>query len=180
MKPRIPAIFLLPMLALACISCKIQPSPPAVQSAPRPSASIAAIPAKPSDSARDSDRCDSLLPRLVELENAIRTHSSSEEAIRRFTDQSFDSVSGCFFVAGKGTFNTLQPTASRVLGRGMAAQYDAKRWAVFAKIRSLGRNMSFAGKFSGEITYSALLCEHAARDTLFVLLKVPLGSVVVR
>lgn len=62
MKPRIPAIFLLPMLALACISCKIQPSPPAVQSAPRPSASIAAIPAKPSDSARDSDRCDSLLP----------------------------------------------------------------------------------------------------------------------
>jgi hypothetical protein len=143
---------------------------------------FAEAPTTPNSSSRaghfGDKQCDSLLVLLMALENRVHADSLAWEAAREIEQISFDSVSGCFFVAGKGVFNKLHPQEAQQTGRQMAATYDAKRWEIFLKIRSQGRNISIGDKFSGEITYSITLCQRVENDTLMVLLKVPTGSII--
>ena len=175
MKRRVLAIFLFSVAFLCSSGCRQHPSPPVS----RVSAETATPSGQSNRSRHFGDKeCDSLLVLLMTLENRVRDDSLAWEAAREIEQLSFDSVSGCFFVAGKGVFNKSHPQEAQRAGREMAATYDAKRWAVFLKIRSQGRNISIGDKFSGEITYSNALCQRLENDTLIILLKVPTGSII--
>lgn len=175
MKRRVLAIFLLAIALLCGLACRQHPSPPV-------SRVSAEIPPPPGQSNRawhfGDKECDSLLVLLMALETRVRDDSLAWEAAREIEKLSFDSVSGCFLVAGKGVFNKSHPQEAQQAGRELAATYDAKRWAIFLKIRSQGRDISIGDKFSGEITYSAALCQRVENDTLMILLKIPTGSII--
>jgi hypothetical protein len=179
MKRRILAITVLLSTFLFISSCKEQPSPPPGAHQNPAGSSEPALPAR-SAVPSDSEVCGSLLPVLVGLENELRANSRSWETAHDLAKASFDTASGCFLAAGKGTFNRSHPQAAWEIGRKMAAEYDARQWALYLKARALGRDISFGERVSGEITYAATMCQQAAGDTLFVLLKVPTGSIIVR
>jgi hypothetical protein len=176
MKRRMLAITVLLSAFLLISSCKEQPSPPPGAHQNPTGSSEPARSTAPSD----SEVCGSLLPVLVRLENELRADSRSWKKAQDLANASFDTASGCFLAAGKGTFNRSHPQAAWEIGRKMAAEYDARQWALYLKARALGRNISFGEQVSGEITYAATMCQQAAGDTLFVLLKVPTGSIIVR
>jgi len=126
----------------------------------------------------DTVKYDSLLTRLLLLENAVYGNPRDFGFITRLIKASFDSSSGCFIVAGKGAANTSLPGASWKQGRKIASNYDAKRWALYCKTWSLGSAVTFGTKISGEITYSSTLLERLDGDTLFSLVSVPTGSII--
>lgn len=128
----------------------------------------------------DSAGLDSLLRILVKLENGVRVSSADKNAAQLLLNVSFDSASGCFMVAGKGTGNPSLPRSAQVAGRRVAAAYDAKRWSLYLKAFRDDRNISFGENISGEIAYSRTLLERTVGDTLLLLLQVPAGSIVVK
>jgi hypothetical protein len=165
--------------ASVLFSCKTQPSlPPGKKTAQT---------SQPQDSvfkqkvvAIDSTQYDSLLTVLLNRENTIYLAPKDKNNIVPFTSVSFDSASGCFLVAGKGTQNREFPESAWEKARKMASAYEAKRWALYAKAWTTGSSMPFGQKITGEITYSNVLRERLENDTLYVLVSVPIGSVVLK
>ena len=126
----------------------------------------------------DTTKYDSLLSRILVLENAIYNSPRDMNSIPPLLKASFDSSSGCFLVVGKGTHNKSLPESSWKPGRKIASAYDAKRWALYCKSWSLGNYRAFGSRISGEITYSKILLERLENDTLYTLVSVPIGSVI--
>jgi|WetSurMetagenome_2_1015567.scaffolds.fasta_scaffold00008_42 hypothetical protein len=173
MKRRLAAIAVFVACAVIAFSCREQPSP---ASGKQPSSAEVSLAASPS-----ALSCDSLLAAVLNLENRLRANYRDTKGTQELLRAAFDSVSGCFFTVGRGTFNHSHPGAAQETERTMAARLDAKRWALYLKSIALGRNAaSFGGNIAGEVTYSSTLCERTNGDTLALLLKIPLGSVALR
>ncbi|HUI91935.1 MAG TPA: hypothetical protein VLX68_06775 [Chitinivibrionales bacterium] len=163
---------------LSIASCKLQPSE---YQGTSPSS---AVPARPPSNAVpfDSAKYDSLLSLLIKLENAVyaNTRSQSNASLGDLKKVSFDSADGCFLVAGKGAYNKSQPEAVQAQGRAMAASADGKRWALYLKAWHDGGSLAFGQKISGEVTYSKILLEQPRGDTLYQLIQIPFGSLVLK
>jgi hypothetical protein len=181
MKRSIPAITVFLFFLLAFSSCKLQPSLPQTEK-PATAASGRQIPAAAPETQLDSARCDSLLSLLIRLENDVYAGlpSTSESSLGELKKYSFDSSSGCFLTVGKGAYNKTFPEGTWDKGRKMAASYDGKRWALYLKAWREGSSVVFGNKISGEVTYSKILLERPDGDTLYLLIQVPIGSVVVK
>lgn len=181
MKRSMPAIAVFLFFILVFSSCKLQPSlPQETKTAPAASARQT-LPAS-HEALLDSARCESLLSLLIKLENDVCVNSPSRAtaSLSELKKVSFDSAGGCFMVAGKGTFNKSHPEGTWDNGRKMAASGDAKRWVLYLKAWRDGSAIDFGKRISGEVSYSRILCERMAGDTLFQLIQVPMGSVVVK
>jgi hypothetical protein len=126
----------------------------------------------------DSTKYDSLLYRLIALENAVWSNPRDLKCHADLLATSLDSASGCFLVAGKGVPNKSLPEASWKQGRKIASIYDAKRWALYCKTWAIGGAKPFGTRISGEITYTRTLLERLDGDTLFSLVSVPTGSII--
>jgi hypothetical protein len=181
MKRSIPAITVFLFFLLVFSSCKLQPSLPQ-STKPAPSTSVQPIPPAPHEALLDSARCESLVSLLIRFENdAYANHpSTGPVSLSELKKVSFDSTRGCFLVVGKGTFNKSHPEGTWDTGRKMAASGDAKRWALYLKAWRDGSTIDFGKKISGEVSYSKILLERAVGDTLYQLVQVPMGSVVVK
>jgi hypothetical protein len=177
MKRCITAIAVFFFVALLVPSCRKQPSP---ASGKPSSVSSEAQRGESASGSKNTASCDSLLTVVNALENSVRSAPRDQEAAQALAKASFDSSSGCFLAAGKGTFNRSHPQAAWETGRAMSAQLDAKRWALYLKTRSEGRDIVFGENISGGITYSSTMCSRVEGDTLILLVKVPLGSVIVK
>jgi hypothetical protein len=177
MKQQVPAIIVCLILLQVATSCRMQPSLPDVQKAAQARA-LPVYDANGTPVASDSLKDDSLLTRLRIFENAVYNNPLDKSMILPLLAASFDSASGCFLVAGKGTHNKSMPEASWKQGRKIASAYDAKRWALYLKSWSLGSTVRFGTKISGEITYSRILLERLDGDTLYTLVSVPMGSII--
>ena len=181
MKRSIPAITVFLFFLLAFSSCKLQPSLPQAEK-PAPVTSAGQAAPVPHDALADSTRCDSLLSLLIRLENNIYASLPSTNAVSlgELKKVSFDSSSGSFLAAGKGAFNKKLPEGAWDTGRKMAASADGKRWVLYLKAWRDGSTIDFGKKISGEVSYSSILCERSDGDTLYQLIQVPIGSVVVK
>jgi hypothetical protein len=177
MKRCIAAIAVFFFAALVISSCREQPLP-ASGKASLPASD--ALRHKPVAAPNNSAACDSLLTIVNTLENRVRSDPRDRKASQALTKAGFDSGSGCFLAAGKGTFNRSHPQAARESARAMAAQLDAKKWALYLRARSQGRDIIFGDNIAGEITYSSTMCSHIESDTLYLLVKVPQGSVIIK
>lgn len=178
MKRYVAAIGVFFFVVLVVSSCREHASP-ASDKKPLPSPETQRV--EKSIALNNSAACDSILGIVEALEDRVRADPGNGNAAQALAKAAFDSASGCFIAAGKGTFNRSHPPqAALEAGRTMAAQYDAKRWALYLKTRSLRRGTMFGQNIAGEITYSSTLCARNQGDTLVLLVKVPLGSVIVK
>jgi hypothetical protein len=160
-------------------SCRTQPSLPQIQKTGQLN-NLPVYDSNGSPVVQDSVKYDSLLLRLLVLQNAIYVNPREMNNISPLLKASFDSSSGCFLVAGKGVPNKSLPETSWKQGRKIASAYDAKRWALYCKSWSLGNHHTFGTRISGEITYSRILLERLENDTLFTLVSVPAGSIILK
>src|SRR5271157_6432028 len=145
MKRCVTAIGVFFLVTLVVISCREHPSP-ASEKRPLPPSATAGHAAGLNNGAG----CDSILAVVEALEDRVRADPRDGNAAQALVKAAFDSASGCFITAGKGTFNRSHPQAAKEAGRTMAAQYDAKRWALYLKTRSLGRGIMFGENIAGE------------------------------
>jgi hypothetical protein len=158
--------------------CKVQPSLPRNIKGASDITTFPSIPAQVSSP--DSTGYDSLLTLLIDLESKILCSPGSKSPILLFMKASADTANGCFLSAGKGTINRSHPESAWNRGRKMAANYDGKRWVLYLKAWSEGNPIPFGEKISGEVTYSSVLRERLEADTLYQLIQVPVGSVVIK
>ncbi len=121
-----------------------------------------------------------VMERLLQLQRELRTNGSNRVLAEKLKSLSFDTTSGCFLTVGKGTINPNHPASAQAAGRKLAAGYDGKRWAVYLKAWHTGNWVPFGDPVKGEVVYSKILHETLSRDTLYQLLLVPVGSIVVR
>ncbi len=177
MKRYVAAIGVFFFVVLVVSSCREHASP-ASDKKPLPSSETQRV--EKSIALNNSAACDSILGIVEALEDRVRADPGNGNATQALAKAAFDSASSCFLTAGKGTFNRSHPQAAQEAGRTMAAQYDAKRWALYLRTRSLGRAGTFGQNIAGAITYSSTMCTRNQGDTLVLLVKVPLGSVIVK
>ncbi|MGB7569829.1 MAG: hypothetical protein WBM07_18345 [Chitinivibrionales bacterium] len=161
------------VFVVAVVSCRKNPSPAQKNNG---HASTAVLQSRPAyDTAAHND---SLLTTLRELQDSIYSAPQKTDLIASFLHRAFDTVSGCFFVVGKGTNSTDLPEASWDRGRKIAASYDGKRWALYCKTWAQGGKIPFGKPMSGNISYSKTVFEKLIGDTLFQLIMAPTGSII--
>jgi hypothetical protein len=90
----------------------------------------------------------------------------------------YDSTSGCFLTVGKGVYNNDLNTALKEELRVRGARVVAQRWALYMHNWYLQKPMQFGDTVSGTIVYDRELYSHTNKDTLLILLQIPLGSIV--
>ena len=127
-------------------------------------------------SAEECGRIMAMLDAAILRVNA----GNGETAKKRLVTASWDSVGGGFLCIGKGVVNPKLPSAAQTEAREKAARLTAERWALYLKKWRDGVYVSPTRGIGGEITYSRELCRRSDGDTLFLLLQVPLGSIVGR
>jgi hypothetical protein len=123
---------------------------------------------------------DSLFSVIGAIEDSLFRTPKDTTLFRTFLRASFDSVSGCFYVVGKGLAKRARAASIRDAERRKAAQRTAERWALYAKAWQEGQSLSFGHTISGTITYSTQAGEREKNDTLLMMIQVPLGSIVLR
>jgi hypothetical protein len=123
---------------------------------------------------------DSLLILLINMQTKILQSGNINNinSLNELYKISYDSLSGCFYVAGKGIANKSLPLSSQKMAQEKAALMDANRWALYLK--SAGMNIQIDKEISGDITYSKLIIEKLMQDTLFRLYLIPFGSIILK
>ncbi len=115
---------------------------------------------------------------IVELEKALTDSPENQKSREKLQHYCLDTVTGSFLVVGNGTANPEHPPSARDLGRRRAAIYSGERWALYHKAWNSGRRIPFGEEIFGKVMYSKVLMEKVESETLWVLLHVPIGSVV--
>jgi len=124
----------------------------------------------------DSIRFDSLVTLIETLQHA--THTTDNKSFEKLYKVAFDTNSDCFHIVGKGIANPSFPDEAKMSSRKNAAKLNAEHWAALLKYWNNSGRKSFTPEFKAQILYSAILFEKEVGDTLFVLVQVPLGSIV--
>jgi hypothetical protein len=123
---------------------------------------------------------DSLLSLLIRLQNSISANPRDSRLIPPLLTEAFDTVSGSFLIVGKGIPNKEFPEAAWDAARKMAALQDGKRWGLYLKAWRTGDMRNFGQTISGTITYSKVLFDRLSNDTLYQLIQIPIGSIVIQ
>jgi hypothetical protein len=123
---------------------------------------------------------DSLFAVVRPIQDSIYTNSLGPATIAHLLAAAFDTFSGSYFVVGKGIKNKKLPENVGLEGQTMASSYDGKRWALYCQAWHLDTKIKFGQKISGEILYSKTVFNRQEGDTLFALVQVPIGSIVLK
>jgi hypothetical protein len=122
--------------------------------------------------------CDSLLTVLLALQDSVYAKPRDVRLIAALSIAAYDTNAGAFVTAGKATFNPDFPEAARVQARQRASKYVGERWSLYLKAWRTGQHIAFGSPVSGSITYSKQIYSKQKGDTLYELILIPLGSVV--
>jgi hypothetical protein len=128
----------------------------------------------------DSVDFESLMNRLRDLQDTMYADPANSRLIPPLVKAAFDSTTGCFHVVGKGCADSSYPAAAVKALQKTAARNDAMRWALYLKSWRRGDMRPLSRQVRGEIAYSRVLFEKDTGDTLYQLLQVPIGSIVVK
>ncbi len=126
----------------------------------------------------DTTKLAHKLTSLRSLQATVMLNSRESAPRSSLLNASFDTLSGCFLVTGKGVINPEHPEGARSLGRERAAKYDAERWSLYLKEWRLGQERAYGSAIGGSVAYSRILYERIIGDTLLVLTQVPVASIV--
>ena len=132
------------------------------------------------DTQSDSLRLDSLFDRIRLQEAAIAAYPSNERLVKELLGSALDSSAGCVYSIGKGTIDTALPATAQPVSQKIAAKYSAEKWALYCKAWLSGEKIPYGAPISGKVLYEKNLRARMKNDTLFLLLMVPVGSVVVK
>lgn len=124
----------------------------------------------------DSTQLDSLVTLIETLQQAA--HTTDKKSFEQLYKVAFDTNSECFNTVGKGMANPSFPDEAKMSSRKNAAKLNAEHWAALLKHWNNSDRKPFTPEFKAQILYSAILFEKEVGDTLFVLVQVPLGSIV--
>jgi hypothetical protein len=124
----------------------------------------------------EGKRFDSLLTVIETLQQNART--ADKKSFEELFNIAFDTISGCFQTVGKGLANPLFPVEAGMSSRKNAAKLNGEYWAALLKRWNNSNRKSITPKFEAQILYSTIVYEKEVGDTLFVLVQVPLGSIV--
>jgi hypothetical protein len=117
---------------------------------------------------------------VLNLQNGVYADPTDQSLVPQLVSASFDSLSGSFLTVGKGVVNPEHPQAAQPSARQQAAAADAKRWSLYLKAWHTGDTRAFGETIEGQISYSRVLAEKLEGDTLYQLVQVPVGSVVIQ
>ncbi|MDD5676192.1 MAG: hypothetical protein PHC61_18615 [Chitinivibrionales bacterium] len=174
--------FLPAFIGLACLGAKCEHDDPSDPMPKRHIQNVASLKkeiANPS-LADPTVNYDSLFKELRPIQDSIYKNREGLKTIGHLLNVSFDTVSGCFFLIGKGVTNPEHPENIRLKARLLAAAYDGKRWALYCKAWRQGSKIGFGRKIGGDILYSKTVWQHLEGDTLYALIEVPIGSIVIK
>jgi hypothetical protein len=168
------AAFLMTAVHLSCRE-EMEPPPakPADQSGKATSTAISSV-------VSDSSRLDSMFDRIRALEATLGAYPGNERMAADLLAAARDSVSNCFFVIGRGTMDTSLPESARQVSQKISAKYSAERWAIFCKARASGRKIPYTPAVEGKVLYGQEIKARQLNDTLYLMLKVPIGSITVK
>ncbi len=126
---------------------------------------------------QSSENYDSLLTVILSFQNRLIAQPQKKELMQEMLSASFQKSSGCFLAAGKGIYNNKFPESIRESERQKAALLTAQRWAFYLKKWNEGNMIPFGTPVSGTISYSTNLLQKTSKDTLILLVQIPLGSI---
>jgi len=164
------------LLALACVFCALFLSCDEQQ----PKEKHAAASGTATLQADTVLNYDSLITLLLELQSRILEDPANTRLFPRLVTASFDTISGSFLVVGRGVANQGMPEGTWNAGKKMAASLDAKNWALYNKSWRQGNMIPRTKQVRGTIAYSRVLFERENNDTLYQLLEIPIGSIVIQ
>jgi hypothetical protein len=121
-----------------------------------------------------------LMRKVLALQDKLAHNPRDATLVAALLKASFDASSGCFFVVGKGVANPSHPQGAWDASRKTAARFTGQRWALYLKAWRNGDQRHFGEQIAGEIAYSSSVHEELAGDTLYQLIMIPLGSIVLR
>ncbi|NLG17203.1 MAG: hypothetical protein GX556_07745 [Fibrobacter sp.] len=124
-----------------------------------------------------SENYDSLLTAILSIQDRLIAQSKKKELMQEMLSASFQKSSGCFLTAGKGIYNNKLPESIRESERQKAAFLTAQRWAFYLKKWNEGNMIPFGTPVSGTVSYSTNLLKKTSKDTLILLVQIPLGSI---
>jgi hypothetical protein len=122
---------------------------------------------------------EAALRRVLALQDSVRAHPRDRRLVASLLKASFDTTAGSFVAIGKGLTNPSLPEGAWEAARKTAAKHDGTRWALYLKAWHTGDTRPFGEEIHGEVMYSKVLLEHVVDDTLYQLLQIPVGSIVV-
>lgn len=132
------------------------------------------------DPVRDSLRIDSLFDTLRQLELAVAEKPVDRNRVKKLLEKSLDTANGCFYIVGKGLKNPDLPEEARPLALKTAAKFAAEKWALYLKALNSGEKITYGTPVTGKVLYKKDLLTRVVDDSLFMLVMVPLGSVVMK
>jgi hypothetical protein len=118
--------------------------------------------------------------KVLALQDKLAQNPRDATLIAALLKTSFDHASGCFYVVGKGVANPNHPQAALEASRKTAARFTGQRWALYLKAWRNGDRRAYGEQIAGDIAYSASIHEELVGDTLYQLIMIPLGSIVLR
>jgi hypothetical protein len=128
----------------------------------------------------DSTDYARILDRVLLLQDSVTAFPGDYDLALRLKQSAWDTSCGCFFSVGKGVANPTHPKETWTASRKTAARYSARRWSLYLKAWHLEQHIAFGAPISGEIVYSKGVYDTLVNDTLYHLIKVPVGSIVLK
>jgi hypothetical protein len=123
---------------------------------------------------------DSLLYRLLDLQNAVVAAPKKPEPMQRLIATSLDTVATCMYIVGQATSIPDSTGETNDYKVKRAAKTVADQWALTVKSWINGTKIPYGTVIQGKVLYCRELLKQEKNDTLMILYMVPVGSVVVR
>jgi hypothetical protein len=123
---------------------------------------------------------DSLLHRLLDLQNAVVAAPKKPEVMKRLIATWLDTVAACIYIVGQATSIPDSTEETNQVKAKRLAKVAAEQWALAVKSWINGTKITYGTEIQGQVLYSRALLTRQKNDTLMVLYMVPVGSVVVR
>jgi hypothetical protein len=121
---------------------------------------------------------DSIFSAVKNCQDSVYNKPESETLAAKLLLAAYDTVSGSFLVVGKAVFNPDFPQQAQTADRKRASKYIGERWALYLKAWQAGNSIPFGKPIAGTIAYSKELSSREKGDTLFQLLMIPFGSII--
>jgi hypothetical protein len=166
-------IYISAIAALTLLSCKED------QPQPRDSGSLDSS-QNEIDPFTDTLFLDSLLKKLLDLQNEVIAVPKKTETMKRLIASSHDTIAACMYIVGQEVSIPDSTGEINQLKAKRLAKVSAEQWALVVKSWINGTKIPYGTEIQGKVLYCRELLERRRNDTLKVLYMAPIGSVVVQ
>jgi|WetSurMetagenome_2_1015567.scaffolds.fasta_scaffold32261_3 hypothetical protein len=123
---------------------------------------------------------DSLLNKLLDLQNKVVAAPKKTETMKRLIASSHDTIAACMYIVGEAVSIPDSTGEINPVKAKRFAKVSAEHWALMVKSWINGTKIPYGTVIQGKVLYCRELLERRKEDTLVVLYMVPVGSAVVK